>query len=131
MVPPVFKTSSLGSRALCEVTLLAKSRCFHDSRLRWMMLWELGVGTQWALNDRRARSDCQATLHTSWWPVILRATSSDTVPVRDSKPLFDRLENARRPMRTPPEWCLRLAPRKYGLGTHHDSDEGVTVETAL
>jgi hypothetical protein len=53
VVLPVFKTRALGSAALCRVTLLAKSRCFHDSMLRWMTLWELGVGTQWALRVLR------------------------------------------------------------------------------
>ena len=63
MVLPVFKTRSLGSRALCEVTLLAKSRCFHDSRLRWMMLWELGVGTQWALEGVNKPSSLVTSRH--------------------------------------------------------------------
>jgi hypothetical protein len=51
VAPPVFKTRARGSPASCEVTLLAKSRCFHESRLRWMILEELGVATQWALDD--------------------------------------------------------------------------------
>ena len=46
MAPPVFKTCSRGSPAVCDVMLLAKSRCFRESRLRWMMLSKLGVGTR-------------------------------------------------------------------------------------
>ena len=45
MLLPVFKTCSPGSPASCEVTLLAKSRVFRRSRIRYVMLWELGVGT--------------------------------------------------------------------------------------
>ena len=62
MVLPVFKTRSLGSRALCEVTLLAKSRCSHDSRLRWMMLWE-EWGTQWALEGVNKPSSLVTSRH--------------------------------------------------------------------
>jgi len=53
VAPPVFKTRSRGSPGLCEVMLLAKSRVFRRSWLRWIMLWKLGVGTQWALETVR------------------------------------------------------------------------------
>ena len=53
MAPPVFKTRARASAGLCEVTLLAKSRVSRRSWLRWITLWELGVGTQWALEGSR------------------------------------------------------------------------------
>lgn len=46
----------------------------------------------------------------------------------NAKPLFDRLENARRPMLTPPEWCFWLARRKHKKGHyHHDYDQPVQL----
>jgi hypothetical protein len=50
VAPPVFKTCSRGSPAVCDVMLLAKSWVFRRCRLRWVTLWKLGVATQWALN---------------------------------------------------------------------------------
>jgi hypothetical protein len=58
VAPPVFKTRARVSLALCEVTLLAKSGVFSRSWLRWMTLWELRVGTQWALRVLRTTRRC-------------------------------------------------------------------------
>lgn len=49
----------------------------------------------------------------------------------ETKPLFDRLEKARRQMLVPPEWCFKLAQRKYQAGHyHHDYDEQPETESA-
>jgi hypothetical protein len=48
----------------------------------------------------------------------------------ETKALMKRLEAARRPMLTPPEWVFMLARRKYKSGHyHHDYDETKNVET--
>lgn len=42
----------------------------------------------------------------------------------DTMPLFDRLEKARSPMLTPPEWCFTSAQKKHKAGHyHHNYDE--------
>ena len=42
----------------------------------------------------------------------------------DSRPLFERLERARGPMLTPPEWCFKMARNKIKSGHYrHDYDE--------
>ncbi len=42
----------------------------------------------------------------------------------EARPLFDRMEKARRRMLTPPEWCFKLAQRKHKAGHYtHDYDE--------
>jgi hypothetical protein len=43
---------------------------------------------------------------------------------KDTRPLFRRLERAREPMLTPPDWCFRAARKKIHAGHyHHDYDE--------
>ena len=43
---------------------------------------------------------------------------------RDTKPLFKRLEKAREPMLSPPEWCFQAARRKVHSGHYrHDYDD--------
>jgi hypothetical protein len=86
VAPPVFKTRARGYPGLCDVTLLAKSRVFRRSWLRWMTLRDRrsghSVGTRdaswWAGNARSyALPPCQ--------PLIAGASvgSPSKVPKRD------------------------------------------------
>jgi len=49
VAPPVFKTRAPDFRTLRQVIQLAESRIFSPSGLRRVTLYELRVGTQWAL----------------------------------------------------------------------------------
>jgi hypothetical protein len=43
---------------------------------------------------------------------------------KDAKPLFSRLQKAREPMLSPPEWCFTMAQTKIKRGDYkHDYDE--------
>jgi hypothetical protein len=47
---------------------------------------------------------------------------------KDTRPLFKRLERAREPMLTPPDWSFRAAQKKIKGGDYrHDYDERVSV----
>ena len=47
----------------------------------------------------------------------------------ETRPLFDRMEKAREPMLTPPEWCFQSARRKIKGGDyHHDYDQEILTK---